>query len=246
MNRLENKVAIITGGASGMGESHVRAFLDEGAKVVFTDLDEESGKKIESEFDDNVLFVKHDVTDPSAWDDVIKKANDKFGEIDILVNNAGIVITKSFEDHTLEVYQKTLDVNQHAIFYGMQKVLPSMKKAGGGSIINISSLSGLIAGPLQFAYVTSKFAVRGMSKAAATELAQYNIRVNSVHPGVIETPIIETPETQESIKDLIEMIPMGRTAQADEVSKLVVFLASDESSYSTASEFIIDGGLHAI
>ncbi|RDW21305.1 3-alpha-hydroxysteroid dehydrogenase [Oceanobacillus arenosus] len=242
MNRLEDKVVIVTGGARGMGASHVRRLVAEGAKVVATDILEEDGRKLESEIGNNILFLKHDVSSASDWENVIQKAEATFGPVNVLVNNAGIDIPEiDLEEYPEETYRKVIDVNQVSVFLGMKYVVPSMKKAGGGSIVNISSLAGMIGANKKVAYTASKFAVRGMTKAAALELGEYGIRVNSVHPGFIRTPM-----TEALINDELEnMFPLKRAGDPEEVTNLVLYLASDESSYSTGSEFIIDGGLGA-
>lgn len=243
MVRLKDKVALITGGAAGMGETHVRLFIEEGAKVVLTDINEEKGQQLANELGDNAHFIQHDVTDEDGWIKVVKEAEEKYGAIHVLVNNAGISPVLSLENSTLEDYKNVVQINQISVFLGMKYVLPSMKKVDHGSIINISSINGLTGGVI--GYTDTKFAVRGMTKAAAKELAQYNIRVNSVHPGVINTPMVQESAAFEQIQAMVEMIPMKRMAEANEISQLVLFLASDDSSYSTGAEFIADGGITA-
>lgn len=244
MGRLSGKIAIITGGARGMGASHVRKFVAEGAKVVFTDLNEEVGNALALELGENVKFVKQDVTNWADWENVIAETENTFGPANILVNNAGISVNKSLMEMTEEEYRKIVDINQVSVFLGMKAVVPLMQKAGGGSIINISSTNGLVGGAV--GYTDTKFAVRGITKAAALQLAHLGIRVNSVHPGVIETPMVTEGDAVEVIKEFAKSIPVGRMAQPEEVTNLVLYLASDESSYSTGSEFIIDGGLTAM
>lgn len=244
MTRLLDKITIVTGGARGMGETHVRRFVKEGAKVVFTDINEEVGQSLAEELGDNALFVKHDVTDEAGWQEVIKKTEAVFGPVNVLVNNAGISMSKSIFDMSLEDYRKIIDINQVSVFLGIKAVLPSMQKAGGGSIVNISSMNGIVGGAV--GYTDSKFAVRGLTKAAALQVGRLGIRVNSVHPGVIETPMVTEGDAVEQIKQFAKKIPMQRMAQSEEVTNMVLFLASDESSYSTGSEFIIDGGLTAM
>lgn len=243
MSRLSNKVAIITGAAQGMGAAHARLFIEEGAKVVLTDLNEEKGNALAAELGENALFVKQNVTSEEDWATVIAKAEEAFGPVNVLVNNAGIIIAKNMLDITLEEYRRIVEINQVSVFLGMKAVAASMQKAGGGSIVNISSMNGLVAGAI--GYTDTKFAVRGMTKAAAINLAPMGIRVNSVHPGVIATPMVVQEDTKESVEAFAKFIPLKRVAQPEEVSKMVLFLASDESSYSTGSEFIIDGGLTA-
>lgn len=245
MARLDGKVAIITGAARGMGASHVRRFISEGAKVVFTDILVQEGQALAKELGQNAIFLEHDVVKESDWDRVIAEAEEKFGPVDILVNNAGIAPNNPIEETTEEEFRKVIDINQISVFLGMKAVYPSMKKVKAGSIVNISSLAGLIAGRNQIAYVASKFAVRGMTKAAALEFGASGIRVNSVHPGIIETPMTMNDETKAMLAEISKAIPLGRTAKSEEVTNLVLYLASDESSYSTGSEFVIDGGLFA-
>lgn len=243
MARLEGKVAIITGAAQGMGASHATLFVKEGAKVVITDLNEEKGQALAAELGENAVFVKQNVASEADWATVIATAEETFGPVNILVNNAGITMAKSMMDTTLEEYRRIVEINQVSVFLGMKAALPSMQKAGGGSIVNISSLNGLVAGAI--GYTDTKFAVRGMTKAAAIEAARYNVRVNSVHPGVIATPMVVQEDTKAAVEAFAKHIPVGRVAQPEEVSNMVLFLASDDSSYSTGSEFVIDGGLSA-
>lgn len=245
MGKLNDKVALVTGGARGQGAMHVRKLLNEGAKVVFSDILVDEGKALSNELGENAKFVKHDVTKADEWENVIQKAETTFGPITILVNNAGIVINKKFEDFPEDEFRKILDINFIGQFHGMQKVLPSMKKAGKGSIINISSIDGLRGSAGNSAYDASKFAVRGLTKTVALEYAEYNIRVNSIHPGVIETPMIKAEDTEDIVEALLATVPLNRIGVPEEISNLVVFLASDNSSYSTGSEFIADGGITA-
>ena len=244
MNRLHGKVAIITGAASGMGATHAVAFVAEGAKVVLTDINEEKGREVAKSLGArSALFVKHDVASKDDWDKVIEAAETTFGPVNILVNNAGIDKAGSIEEMSEVLYRQVIEINQVSVFLGMKAVVSSMKKGSTGSIVNISSIAGLVAVPDKVAYCASKFAVRGMTKSAALDLAKYNIRVNSVHPGLIDTPMTSAVP-KEQLSQII--IPLGRTGDAKEVSSLVVYLASDESSYSTGCEFIVDGGITAM
>ena len=243
MTRLEGKVAIITGAAQGMGASHAKLFVEQGAKVVLTDLNEEKGQAFAAELGENALFVKQNVANEADWATVVATAEEKFGPVNVLVNNAGITMAKPLLETTVEEYRRIVEINQVSVFLGMKTVLPSMQKAGGGSIVNVSSMNGLVAGAI--GYTDTKFAVRGMTKAAAMEAAQYNVRVNSVHPGVIATPMVVQEDTKAAVEAFAKHIPLGRVAQPEEVSNMVLFLASDESSYSTGSEFVIDGGMTA-
>lgn len=243
MERLADKVAIITGGAAGMGEAHVRRFIDEGAKVVLTDVNVEKGEALSEKLGENALFIEHDVTDEAGWEKVVATAEETFGPVNILVNNAGISPVLSLEHSSIEDYMNVVNINQVSVFLGMKYVVPSMKKADTGSIVNVSSINGMNGGVI--GYTDTKFAVRGMTKAAAKELAQYDIRVNSVHPGVINTPMVQESDAFEQIQAMVGMIPLQRMAEPQEISQLVLFLASDDSSYSTGSEFIADGGILA-
>ena len=244
MKRLEGKVAIITGAAQGMGASHARKFVEEGAKVVLTDLNKEKGEALSAELGENALFVSQNVTSAEDWAKVVAEAEKTFGKVDVLVNNAGITMAKSILQTTEEEYRRIVEINQVSVFLGMKTVIPAMQKAGGGSIVNISSMNGLVAGAI--GYTDTKFAVRGMTKAAAIECANYGIRVNSVHPGVIATPMVVQEDTKAAVEAFSKHIPLKRVAEPEEVSNLVLYLASDESSYSTGSEFVIDGGMTAI
>ncbi len=247
MDRLVGKTAIITGASRGMGESHARCFVREGAKVLLTDMRVAEGEKLASELGANARYIRHDVTDAAGWDAVVKEAESFFGPVNVLVNNAGILgVMAKTADVTEAEYLHVCAVNQHSVYLGMHAVIPSMLKGGQGSIVNISSIAGLVAnyGFPSLAYVASKFAVRGMTKAAAIEYGPNNIRVNSVHPGFIMTPMM-VEATNEEGGDALSMIPLGRIAEPQEVSNLVLFLASDESSYISGAEHVIDAGMTA-
>lgn len=242
MPRMTGKVAIVTGGAQGMGASHARRFVAEGAKVMITDVREEQGRALAEELGDAVRFCRHDVTSAGDWDRVIAETEAAFGPVNVLINNAGIGPCASpIVDMAEADYRRCIDINQVSVFLGIKAIVPSMKRAGGGSIVNISSAGGITAFPNGMEYIASKFAVRGMTKAAAVELADANIRANSVHPGTIRTPMHPT----ELEPFFLPLIPMNRVAEPEEVTHMVVFLASDESAYCTGSEFIIDGGMTA-
>jgi 3alpha(or 20beta)-hydroxysteroid dehydrogenase len=244
MPRLANKTAIITGGAGGMGEAHVRRFLHEGANVHFTDVLREEGEALAAELGARARFTFADVASATDWAGLIAETEDAYGQVDILVNNAGIVIRAPIEEMLEAEYRKVVDINQVGVFLGMKAVIPSMRRAGAGSIINISSIAGLVGRPQTVAYAASKFAVRGMTKVAANELGADNIRVNSVHPGPVLTPMFQNMD-QKVRDDLTDQIPLGRMARPEEVSDLIVFLASDESTYCSGAEFLIDGGMLA-
>lgn len=246
MARLTGKVAIITGAARGQGAAEASLFIEEGAKVVITDLLVEEGTTLGEKLGDNALFIQHDVTKSNDWEKVINTTVEKFGSIDILVNNAGIGMRNlPVEETTEEDYMQAINVNQVSVFLGMKHVVPTMKKQGSGSIVNISSLAGISGIANGIGYTASKFAVRGMTKTVALEVADLGIRVNSVHPGFIDTPMIQTKETADFRESAGGMIPMKRLGQSEDVAKLVLFLGSDDSSYSTGAEYILDGGLNA-
>ncbi|PCF86305.1 glucose 1-dehydrogenase [Staphylococcus intermedius] len=244
MGKLQDKVVVITGGAQGMGKLHAKKAIAEGAKVVITDINDELGQKTANSLGDDVLFIKHDVSKETDWNHVIQEVMNKWNQIDVLVNNAGITYNKTIDQISLEDYMKIVNINQVSVFLGIKTVSKIMKSQKQGSIINISSMNGLVGGAI--GYTDTKFAVRGMTKAAAKELSPYNIRVNSVHPGVIKTPMLEQDDVKEAVKEFEKTIPMRRVAQPEEVSKLVCFLGSDDASYSTGSEFVIDGGITAL
>ncbi|AMG97132.1 MULTISPECIES: glucose 1-dehydrogenase [Staphylococcaceae] len=244
MGKLQDKVVVITGGAQGMGKLHAKKAIAEGAKVVITDINDELGQKTANSLGDDVLFIKHDVSKETDWNHVIQEVMNKWNRIDVLVNNAGITYNKTIDQISLEDYMKIVNINQVSVFLGIKTVSKIMKSQKQGSIINISSMNGLVGGAI--GYTDTKFAVRGMTKAAAKELSPYNIRVNSVHPGVIKTPMLEQDDVKEAVKEFEKTIPMRRVAQPEEVSKLVCFLGSDDASYSTGSEFVIDGGITAL
>jgi 3alpha(or 20beta)-hydroxysteroid dehydrogenase len=247
MGRLDGKIAIITGASQGMGEAHARLFVAEGARVVMTDVNDEQGQAIAGEIGDNARFIKADVTSIEDWRRVVEETEATYGPVTVLINNAGIIgpVAETVE-LSEEDFHRVCLVNQYAQFYGMKCVIPSMQRAGGGSIVNVSSTAGIVAivGSPNLAYVGSKFASRGMTKHVAVQYGKDNIRVNSVHPGYIKTPMMAAA-TDEEGGGITSQIPLGRMAEPDEVSQLMVWLASDDSSYITGTEQIVDAGLTA-
>ncbi|TRW82465.1 glucose 1-dehydrogenase [Mycolicibacterium sp. 018/SC-01/001] len=241
MGRVDGKVALISGGAQGMGAEDARALIAEGAKVVIGDILDDKGRELADEINaqspDSIRYVHLDVTQADQWDAAVATALDAFGTLNVLVNNAGTVALGKIGEFDMAKWQRVIDVNLTGTFLGMQASVEAMKTAGGGSIINISSIEGLRGAVMVHPYVASKWAVRGLTKSAALELGPHNIRVNSVHPGFIRTPMTKF------FPDDMLRIPLGRPGQPDEVASFVVFLASDESRYSTGAEFVMDGGL---
>jgi 3alpha(or 20beta)-hydroxysteroid dehydrogenase len=247
MGRLDGKVALITGGARGMGKSHVRHFVAEGARVVFGDVLDDKGTYVAAQLDpDSCAYVHHDVTSETDWAHAVEVTLGTFGKLDVLVNNAGILTFASIQDMPLADFKRVLEINTVGCWLGMKSVIEPMKKSGGGSIVNISSIEGFTGASKLSAYSASKFAIRGMTKSAAQELGPFGIRVNSVHPGAILTSMTLNSAAADSGKDgeaFLKAMPLARFAQPIEVSRLVAFLASDDSSYSTGSEFLVDGGI---
>jgi 3alpha(or 20beta)-hydroxysteroid dehydrogenase len=247
MGRLDGKVALITGGARGMGKAHVRRFVDEGARVVFGDVLEEEGVKLAADAGEACRFVRMDVSNPADWTSAVDTAVKTFGRLDALVNNAGIMRHRLIEEMTLDEFRQVLDVNLIGQWLGVKSVIQPMKAAGGGAIVNVSSTEGFIAAAGLAAYSASKFGVRGLTKAAARELGAYGIRVNSIHPGGILTAMSMDPDvvaaTADSADAFMKALPLGRMGRTREVTGLVVFLVSDESSYCTGSEVLVDGGM---
>ena len=248
--RLDNKVALITGGARGQGAVEARLFAAEGATVVICDILDEEGKRIESEINDtggSSLFAHLDVTDESEWQHVIETTLNSFGKLDILVNNAGIYKWSQVEETTSELWDQTMDINAKGVFLGTKHAIAAMRNSGGGSIVNISSVAGLVGSANAAAYCASKGAVRLLTKSTAIQYAKDGIRANSVHPGIIDTPMT-TPNllaTKEARDRSASRHPLGRVGTSEDVAYGVLFLASDESSFMTGSELVIDGGLTA-
>ncbi len=239
MGRVDGKVVLISGGAQGMGAAHAKMLVDEGAKVVIGDILDDKGEELAAELGGSARYVHLDVTQADQWEAAVNTAVDNYGLLNVLVNNAGIVALGKIGKFDMAKWQKVIDVNLTGTFLGMQAVVEHMKAAGGGSIINVSSIEGLRGSVMVHPYVASKWAVRGLAKSAALELGKDNIRVNSIHPGFIRTPM-----TKHFPDDMVTA-PLGRPGQSEEVATFVVFLASDESSFSTGAEFVVDGGLVA-
>ena len=251
MDRMEGKVALISGAARGMGQAEARLFAAEGAKVAVCDVRDAEGKAVAEEIGANATYLHLDVTQEDEWGAAVAATTSAFGKLDVLVNNAGIAEAAPLAEMSLESYQRVIDVNQTGVFLGMRAVVEAMTAAGGGSIVNISSIDGLIGMNNIISYVASKWAVRGMTKAAAMELATHGIRVNSIHPGFIHTHLAVEEESHLAATHALldahtaRLAPMGRTGEPEEIARLALFLASDESSYSTGSEFVADGGMTA-
>lgn len=236
MARLNGKVALVSGGARGLGAAQSRLLVQEGAKVVLGDILEDEGMALATELGDNARFVRLDVTRIQDWDAAVSAAVDAFGGLDVLVNNAGIVNFGPIEDYTIEAWNAIIGVNLTGVFLGIKAAVGEIKKSAAGSIINISSTAGLQGYDALPGYTAAKFGVRGLTKAVALDLAKYNVRVNSVHPGAIRTPMTEGLDLPQ------DHVAMHRIGEPSEVANLVLFLASDESSFSTGAEFVVDGG----
>ena len=243
MKRFENRTVLITGGARGMGASHARGFLAEGANVVIADLLEQEGRTLVQELGDHAIFSRLDVTNDRDWVATVAGAEAAFGPVSILINNAGIVRFGPIEETKPAVWHQVMDVNVTGAYLGIRNVASSMRKAGGGAIVNISSAGGMMAYPNNAAYVASKWGARGLTKTAALELGRDNIRVNSIHPGPVRTPMTAGPDAAAAVAAEARRLAIPRVAEPDEVTRMVLFVASDEASFSTGSEFIADGGV---
>jgi 3alpha(or 20beta)-hydroxysteroid dehydrogenase len=241
MPQLAGKVALISGSARGQGECEARLFVAEGARVMVSDVLEADGAKVAAELGDSGGFVPLDTTSEAGWDRAVAATLERFGRLDILVNNAGIFMPGSVATTSLSDFMRIVSVNQVGVFLGMKAALPALK-AHGGAIVNISSVAGLHGSPNAMGYGATKWAVRGMTKSAALEFAPFGIRVNSVHPSVVETPMVAHLMETEGMKKMIAETPLGRAGTVDDVAAMVLFLASDASAYCTGGEFVIDGG----
>ncbi len=245
MGRLTGKVAIVTGGSQGQGDAIVRAFIAEGASVAIADINETDGQALADELGEKAHFTRHNVSDQASWEALVADTNERFGPVNVLVNNAGILRFGTLEEMSLEEAQLVWSVNQHGCFLGMKSVVPTMKANGGGSIVNASSVEGLGGMGSVVAYCGSKWAIRGMTKAASHELGSSNIRVNSVHPGMIDTPMTRVHGGDAAMEYGASKVPMRRVGTPADIAPTYVFLASDESGYITGAEIAVDGGVTA-
>lgn len=242
---LTGKIALISGAGSrgGQGEAQARLFLEHGAKVVIGDLPNSQGAQIAEDLGENAIFVELDVTDEASWAAAVARAKETWGAPSILSNTAGVWLMKGILETSYAEYQKVVGVNQVGVYLGMAAVLPDMKEARSGAIVNLSSVSGIKGGGQPFAYTASKFAVRGMTRQAAHDLAPYGIRINSICPGVVDTPMIDGgPEV---LEHLASIIPSGRVGQPEEIASIALFLVSDASSYVSGTEVVADAALTA-
>jgi 3alpha(or 20beta)-hydroxysteroid dehydrogenase len=242
MSVLDGKVCFITGAARGIGAAAARLFAAEGARLVLTDLDETAGAALAAELPE-AMFLTLDVSDEAGWRDAMDAALARFGRLDVLLNNAGIFERAPLSETSVGMFMRTVRINQLGVFLGMREAAPAMQAAGGGSIINLSSVGGLFGSVNNIAYSGTKWAVRGMTKCAALELAPFGIRVNSIHPGGVDTPMLAAQMDAAMRGAVAQGTPLGRLATAGDVAAMALFLASDASSYSTGAEFICDGGM---
>ncbi|MCU1513494.1 MAG: 3-alpha-hydroxysteroid dehydrogenase [Microbacteriaceae bacterium] len=250
--RLEGKVALVTGAAKGIGEAVARRFVKEGAKVTLADIDEQSGRELAKELGDAANYVHLDVAEYDQWTAAVADTVDRFGGLDILVNNAGFGFLSPLDTVDLDAVLRLTAVNQHGVFYGMRAARSALIASGKGSIINMSSMDGMVGVRGMTTYVATKFAVRGMTKSIALELGPLGVRVNSVHPGMIDTPLMRGESKAEkgakktfeskALDELISKQPIQRIGRPEEIANMVLFLASDEASYCTGAEFVVDGG----
>lgn len=246
MGRLDDKVCVITGAARGQGAAEARLFAAEGATVWLTDVLDDEGRLVAEDI--GATYRHLDVRDEAGWASLAEDITKADGPVDVLVNNAGVFANGKHYELSVDDFSRVMDINCVGVFLGMRTMSPIMREAGRGSIVNISSVAGLQGGMDAFAYFTSKWAVRGMTKAAAVENGRRNVRVNSIHPGLIDTDMLNDAVLggQDNSSMVARSVPLGRTARAEEVANLALFLASDDSSYCTGCEFVIDGGMTAL
>jgi 3alpha(or 20beta)-hydroxysteroid dehydrogenase len=242
MKRFHNRTVIVTGGARGMGASFARGFAAEGGKVVIADVLEQEGRRLAAELADRAIFSRLDVTSDGDWAATVAAAEDAFGPVSVLVNNAAIVRFGPIAQTEPEAWRQVIDINLTGTYLGIRAIVPSMRQAGGGAIVNISAAAGMTAQFGLASYVASKWGLRGLTKTAALELARDKIRVNSIHPGGIRTPMTAGPDTAALASAAVKDLAMPRIAEPEEITRLVLFVASDEASFSTGSEFVADGG----
>ena len=242
--RLEGKVALITGSARGQGEAEARRFVAEGAKVAITDRRDVLGEQLAADLGPDTFYQQLDVTREDDWDSAVAATVDRFGKLDILVNNAGIGAFGTLEGLDLKIHHEMIDINLHGVYLGMRAAKAALVATGNGAIVNISSIDGIVGVLGMTSYSGSKFAVTGMTRSAAIELGPLGVRVNSIHPGVINSPMVQEapPETRARLDRLMDMQPIKRMGEPDEIASLALFLASDEASYITGAQFVIDGG----
>ncbi|GAC1361187.1 MAG: glucose 1-dehydrogenase [Ktedonobacteraceae bacterium] len=248
--RLAGKVVLISGAARGMGAVEVRLFIEEGARVVLGDIRDQEGQQCADQFNQraesrNAIYVHLDVTKSEDWEKAVATAEREFARLDVLVNNAGVLSMTGVEDTTEEEWQRVVDINQKGVWLGMKAAVPALRRVGGGSIVNISSIYGISGSGAATAYQGSKGAVRILTKTAAVQYAAENIRVNSVHPGIIATPMVEEGLPIEARNAIAALAPMKREGKPEEIAYGVLFLASDEASFITGAELVIDGGYTA-
>ncbi len=245
MGKLDGKVVLITGAARGQGEAEARLFVDEGANVVLGDILDAEGKAVAESLGGAGLYQHLDVTSPDDWDSFVAVAVERFGRIDGLVNNAGILFLKPLLEMDVDDYRRVIDVNLVGCFLGIRTVGRELRDGDGGSIVNVSSTAGFQAVPAASAYVSSKFGIRGLTRTAALELGGHRIRVNSIHPGGVDTEMIRSfgERTTAEMDSVHSRVPLGRIGQPIEIARLALFLISDDASYCTGSEFVADGGL---
>ncbi|RYF48827.1 MAG: glucose 1-dehydrogenase [Comamonadaceae bacterium] len=248
-NRVQGKVALVTGAASGMGAADIRLLAEEGASVVGCDVDKAGLDALVAELKEEGLTIcaaALDVSDPGAWEDVVRFTEETYGPISILVNNAGIYVTPGVEDTDQATWDRAISINQGGVFYGMRATIPSMRRAGGGSIINIASIHGIVGTELATAYHASKGAVRSLTKQAACQYGVEGIRVNAIDPGIIETAIVANARKFVDMEPMKNLIPLKRFGDARDIAYGVLFLASDEAAFITGADLVIDGGMIAI